>query len=401
MLLVAAVGAGPAAGQPVGRIATVTPMAADSGLSAEVRSMLDRLLADAAHRRPAPLGPGLAFQGVGWEAADGLPCGTSDLGVRLNAAVSAALPDGATGGSTAGLQAKGLLSTVLRGGYQVVKTGVRLTLSVLDVQTGAVVAESHRILKSIQNASELAGLEGAVLPPGAGNARDLAAVVRDAMGATRSDFDLQVTTARGGNSAYFEGESLTVQVAVERDCYLRLYHVSWATRTMTLIFPNRRERDAFVPAGTVRNVPEASKGAVFEIAKPYGVDAIVAIASSTPFGDEPQIGRQLDRAGSGDYVSENQVTDERARGVIAKGLVLHDAGGDSAPPSGEAGAGPSSAATGPVSPPEHVPATASAAEGATASQPAAAAGPVLQAARQMARATCFFTTLPSPKQVWR
>jgi uncharacterized protein DUF4384 len=277
---------------------------------------------------------------------------------------------------------------------------VRLTLSVLDAQTGAVVAESHRILKSIQGASELAALEGAVLPPGAGNARDLAAVVRDAIGTTRSDFELQVTTARGGNPAYFEGESLTVQVAAERDCYLRLYHLSWATRTMTLIFPNRRERDAFVAAGAVRNVPEVSKGAVFEIAKPYGVDAIVAIASSTPFGDEPQIARQLERAGSGDYVFESQVTDERARGVMAKGLVLHDAGVESAPPSGEAGAEPSSADTGPATPPmSSALATASASE--PAPRPVADAGSAPAPARQMARATCFFTTLPSPKQVWR
>lgn len=58
---------------------------------------------------------------------------------------------------------------------------------------------------------------------------------------------------------------------------------------MTLIFPNRSEQDGVLKAGEVRRVPGASQDYAFEVTKPYGVDAIFAVASLKPFGDEEEL----------------------------------------------------------------------------------------------------------------
>jgi hypothetical protein len=366
----------------------------DPAISEQIRGLVGQVLDRAPGTRSSA--PATAFAGIAWESEAGMPCGTSALGMRLDAEVDRALRDrGAL--VDGGIQGKGVLGTVLRGTYQVLKTGVRLSLSVLDAQTGRVVSEGHRILRP----SAWPSVMEAALPPGAAEARALATLLHDAVDATPTEFGLQIATARGANAAYFAGESLVVEVAAQKDCFVRLYHVSWETRTVTLIFPNRRERDGFLPAGSRRIVPDAARGAVFEVAPPYGVDAVVAVASATAFQDGETLDRQLASVSSIPYLAEARVSDDRAKGILAKGLVLHDEGAEASGPRASEETAPTAARTHDEPPPPPAPA-ASAPDSVQAPRDSGAqsgntpAAPSRSGSR-MARAVCFFTTLPGSR----
>lgn len=350
-----------------------------SAAAAELDSIVQTLLTRAAESAGNSGQPsGIRFVGVAWDAGDGTTAGTSELGLRIDDAVEGAL---VAQGAAAEPGSKGVGGRVLRGAFRVMRTGVKLTLSVVDSQSGGILAEVQSLLKP----SSLAGIAAdALLPPDHTNARMLAQLLQDTLGEAPAAFGIRVTTDRGENAAYFEGDRLHAFVEVDRDCYLRLYHISWGERALTLIFPNRSELNSFLPAGSRRQIPDDLNGAVFEVAKPYGVDAIVAVASTQPFADDVQVTAHLNGgpsvvpsvgsapAGSGApggpvaagaYLTQPDVSESQARGVFARGLIVRHQ--DPAP------AG--------VVPPDPSPWSPS---GAPPEQPA------------LARAVCYFTTLP-------
>lgn len=368
-------------------VATSPPPASATGsqagnppdVTSEMDSIVHTLLARAGGSNGSSGAPsGVRFAGVAWDAGDGMTAGTSELGLRIDDAVEGALRAHGAAGDPG---SKGVGGRVLRGAFRVMKTGVKLTLSVVDSQTGGILAEVQSLLKP----SSLAGIAtDALLPPDHTNARLLAQLLQDTLGETPAAFGIRLTTDRGENGAYFEGDRLHAFVEVDRDCYLRLYHISWRERALTLIFPNRSERNSFLPAGSRRQIPNDLNGAVFEVAKPYGVDAIVAVASTQPFADDVQVSAHLSGGpagaptvgsapggsgapggpvSAGAYLTQPNVSEAQARGVFARGLIVRHQ--DPAP------AG--------VVPPDPSPWSPS---GAPPEQPA------------LARAVCYFTTLP-------
>lgn len=365
------------------------PGATATGMDSLVQTLLVRAAQSAGSSSPLS---GIRFAGVAWDAGDGLSAGTSALGLRIDGAVEGAL---VAQGAAAEAGSKGVGGRVLRGAFQVLKSGVKLTLSVVDSQSGGILAEVQSLLKP----SSLAGIATeALLPPDHTNARLLAQLLQDTLGDTPAAFGIRVTTDRGENGAYFEGDRLHAVVEVDRDCYLRLYHISWSERALTLIFPNRSELNSFLPAGSRRQIPDDRNGAVFEVAKPYGVDAIVAVASTQPFADDAQVTAHLSGGspgvpgsgsmpaaggvvGAGPYLTQPGVSESQARGVFARGLVVHhqDPAG-----AGVAAGGFANAGTAAQIPPGTLP----------ADPPAWSPAAALPVPAALARAVCYFTTLP-------
>jgi hypothetical protein len=166
----------------------------------------------------------------------------------------------------------------------------------VNAQTGQVLSEARRMLSP----GALTSLPvDQYLPPGAGAARQLVQLVRESFAGGSSAFGLRISTDKGEQAAYYEGEALHVAVQADRDCYLRLYHISWSERALTLVFPNRNDRDSFVPAGSVKLIPSAGAGTTFEVSRPYGVDALIAVASAEPFDDDAWVNEQLGAPASG------------------------------------------------------------------------------------------------------
>ena len=275
----------------------------------------------------------IRFDGIAWETGEGVSAGTSQLGLTLDQALTSAL----TGrrmvvapGSLAG--SKGIGSTLLRGGFQVLKSGVQLSLMLVDANSGQVISKAQRLMNPA-NFISLAQEE--MLPPDAANARLLARLIGGSLGGASTAGGLQVSTNRGPQGAYAEGETLQVLVESDRDCYVRLYHISWSDRALTLVFPNRSDTDSYLAAGTLKSIPAQGTGVVFEVSKPYGVDALIAISSAAPFEDEAMVAAGLGGATAipssgaakgvtrvGDFLTRQGISEAQAKGVLAKGLLV-------------------------------------------------------------------------------
>lgn len=358
-----------------------------AGLVREMDSMVAELLAgDAAKRKLRSAGQRVSFEGMAWDVGAGQSAGTSPLGLRLGDAVGSALERRRISERPgAGPATRGLGGAIIKGAFGSVGSAVGVVLSMVDANSGRLLSEVRRRLEP-RALADLGMNE--LLPPNAQDAKLLAQLVSGSIGSGAQPFKLQVRTERGAHAAYFEGDRLHVEVEAERDCHLRLYHVSWTEKRLTLIFPNRSEPDARIAGGTSVRVPADGSAAVFDVAPPYGVDAIVAIASEEPFEDEAAVAERLageapeaepqplsdastapeaspEEVGglqpAGEFLTEPDVDEARTRGVLTRGLVVRHRA--------EPLADPGAAATG------------------LAATPSGGCGPV-------ARAVCYFTTLP-------
>jgi len=325
-------------------------------LRSEITSLVRDLDAVSARGTERNEGP-VRFEGIAWESPEGTIGGTSLLGAYLASEIAGA--ESRTHRIVSGPESvgeRGLVGSLLGGSFARLKDGIRVTLRLFDEASGLKVSEVSRVLGfDLFPASALDGIE----PPDAGNLRALAGLVEQYVGKNKSAFGLRVSTDRGKHAAYQEGESLAVYVEAEKDCHVRLYHVSWRDRTLTLIHPNRFSRDDEVRGGTVHRIPADTGEFMFEVSKPYGVDAILAVASETPFADDAEIASGWDGSSSGragratpsltgeqavqyesGYVVETRIDESRLKGVLDRGLVIRPStAGRQAPSSADGGEG--------------------------------------------------------------
>lgn len=278
-------------------------------------------------------------EGIAWESSDGQAFGTSALGAYLDQRVGESYSrrhpvtplEDAVG-------QRGLFGTLLGGAFRPLSDGIRLTLKLIDSASGQTLSEASKVLATdLFPAKVLQGIQ----PPDPDNLRSLGSLVEQTIGEAGSAFGLRVSTDRGKHAAYAEGEPVSVFVESERDCYVRLYHISWKEKRMTLIFPNRYARDDFVEGGVIRRIPSDPRAFAFEAAPPYGVDAIVAVASEAPFPDDAQVASGWDRENGaeegdtgledeGGYLVGRGIDAGRLEDVLRRGLVIRP-GQDVAP----------------------------------------------------------------------
>lgn len=338
------------------RTRSETPKAASGEVDASVMDGIVReLLAKARDHGSGPLRT-VAFDGVAWQTGAGISAGTSRLGLSMNHQLRTALARRSVTVVRPADGSKGIGGKLLRAAFGVAKAGIALSVSLIDARTGRVLSEARRVMRS----KLLGGLAGAdLLPPESETAASLARLVRQSLGSQPSAFQLTVTTDRGANAAYYVGEPLHATVQSDRDCYLRLYHISWTDKALTLIYPNRHESNGFVPGGTPVRLPGAAAGVTFEVAPPCGVDALVAVASTQPFGDESWVDSQFqegrgpagprrdtkaesaededeeeeeDSDDESAFITVRGIDEERASGLIARGLIVRPTGSETTSP---------------------------------------------------------------------
>lgn len=374
-------------------------------LDSATDQMVRELFAPAAGAKGLAGRSTVRFSGMGWETEAGI-AGTSGFGVRASEAVRRSLAS--QGVALAEPGSKGVGGTVLRGAFKLLKGGAQVSLALVDANTGRVLSEARRLLRP----ESYAGLVDRMLPPDAARALELTSLVRRSLGEGPSAFPIEITTDRGTHAAYFEGERLTLRLSAARDCWVRIFHVSGSERRLTLLYPNRSDTSAFLAAGTTIVAPSAGGGAIFEVAPPYGVDAIVALASETPFEDGEWVSGQLSARSpgdlasrgvqrAGDYLAAAEAGEDATRGVLARGLLVRHA----SPVANGAESGAALSTT--AGPDASMPSAPSDSPGAPTpiamdQFPAEAAIPGIRPPRSnspLARATCFFTTLPRPDGV--
>lgn len=403
-----------------------TDAAASPAFARTIDAMISELFGTSSGSKGVRRSGPVQFEGAAWQSGSGA-AGTSHFGLQMDRAVTDALAARhIESHSGTVLGSKGVGGNVLRGGFKLLKGGMHVSLSLVDANSGRVISEVRRMLSR----ESLTGLAmDHLIPPDAGNARALAQLVSQSLGGGASEFRLQVTTNRGPQGAFFEDDALRLSVQADRDCYLRLYHISWNDRTLTMIFPNQGDRDSFLPAGAPRQFPSPGSTAEFVVSKPYGVDAIIAIASSTPFEDDAWVSSQwassadtpaespaqpsapapavapvpeaptapdagLESRGvvrSGPYLATEHTTEARARDILAKGLIVRQGGAARPSTASRASAGGSVAQAAPSN--EF---SGNLQEGTGRTEPVTPAPrPATGAAKGMlAKASCYYTTLP-------
>ncbi|GHG32176.1 S-layer protein [Deinococcus indicus] len=101
-----------------------------------------------------------------------------------------------------------------------------------------------------------------------------------------SELNVKVWTDRdssgAGTPAYAPGEKIRLYTSVTQDAYVYLFNVD-PQGQVDLILPNRYQGGAnFLKANVVKAFPSAGDPFSFDIAAPYGVNKVLAVASRTP-----------------------------------------------------------------------------------------------------------------------
>ncbi|HCM28187.1 MAG TPA: hypothetical protein DIC34_16905 [Treponema sp.] len=168
-----------------------------------------------------------------------------------------------------------------------------------SIPRGVAVAPDPRAASTAKALSGLLG-PGAGAGGGGGDGATSAAARLDAL-------VVSLSTDRGPGGAYRDGEKLTVMATVNKDAYLKLYHVD-VDGNAKLIWPNRfGGGSGALRAGTAVTIPAPGDPFDFLLGPPYGTEFIKAVASTVPFADREADFQEL----GGD-----------ARGAITRGLSL-------------------------------------------------------------------------------
>ncbi|GGR31768.1 DUF4384 domain-containing protein [Deinococcus ruber] len=102
----------------------------------------------------------------------------------------------------------------------------------------------------------------------------------------QTNLSVQVWTDRDSSGTqtpnYFVGDHIRIYTTVNRDAYVYLFNVD-PNGQVDLILPNRYAGGAnYVRAGTVKAFPSSEDRFTFDIAAPYGLNKVLAVASTTP-----------------------------------------------------------------------------------------------------------------------
>ncbi|GHV10518.1 hypothetical protein FACS189491_00120 [Spirochaetia bacterium] len=92
------------------------------------------------------------------------------------------------------------------------------------------------------------------------------------------------------DAVYTGGEEMKITLAANKDCYFKVYYVD-ASGAMTLLYPNRRNRDNRLRANRERTIPESPMH--FTIDPPYGQENVIIYASDKPFDIEDASAAQI------------------------------------------------------------------------------------------------------------
>lgn len=102
----------------------------------------------------------------------------------------------------------------------------------------------------------------------------------------QTDLNVKVWTDKSASTSqvpnYTPGERIRLYTQVNRDAYVYLFNVD-PQGQVDLILPNRYAGGAnFVKANTVKAFPDSGDQFTFDIAAPYGLNKVLALASLTP-----------------------------------------------------------------------------------------------------------------------
>ncbi len=172
------------------------------------------------------------------------------------------------------------VDAVLYGNYFKEPNGaVRLHLEMASLTTGELVGSTDILVPS-QEVPPRIDLE----PPALGRTMNERKDLENLLAASKGSLLVRAVSSRGSGAVYKTGEDLTIHVFVNRDAYLKVYHID-VNGKIQLIFPNPYYRGNRIQGGTVVTIPDASYPFRFQLGPPYGTEFIKVVASTEQFLD--------------------------------------------------------------------------------------------------------------------
>lgn len=167
-------------------------------------------------------------------------------------------------------------AALLHGNYFDDGEWVRVRLQLTGLDDGVLVGSAElRIPKS-------ALPRGLVIDPEAKVVQQASSLSMVLPAAKPAGLKVSVSTERGANAVYRDGEMMVILVTVNKDAYAKVYHID-ADGKIQLIWPNRFGGSGRLAAGELVRIPGDGDPFMFRMKQPYGTEFIKVVASTRPF----------------------------------------------------------------------------------------------------------------------
>lgn len=204
--------------------------------------------------------------------------------------------------------------SIVRGRFFPGENGVKIAAEIALLNDGTIrettlEIPNHSLPPSLAAESAGSGIEPANLDQSLDSIRQ---VVTNQLDSVPSDFPVELRTIQG-KRAYIEGETIGFRIRSAEDCHLTvLCHQS--NGDSVVLFPNRWQKDTFVRALDVIEIPSPSDDFRMRIGPPFGSDIVEVIACSSASSIHQQLARQ---APTSTTTSPFHIT---TRGIIVEGI---------------------------------------------------------------------------------
>lgn len=171
--------------------------------------------------------------------------------------------------------------SILYGKYSQSDGGVLVTMSLTDLATGGLIAETRYLVQRGAFSQDIS------VQPSVATVQTATALSQLASGAGgqtvgADGLALSLSTNRGVGATYRDGEKLVLYITSNKDAYLKIYHID-VNGVAQLIWPNRFGGLGRIKAGEALTFPGRSDKFQYVLGRPFGTEYIKAVASTAPF----------------------------------------------------------------------------------------------------------------------
>ncbi|MGL1892646.1 MAG: DUF4384 domain-containing protein [Spirochaetaceae bacterium] len=168
-----------------------------------------------------------------------------------------------------------LVENIAYGNYWVHGNEIELNISVKNIKNSRVLYSE--VLKFPKNSIPV-GI--GTIPP---NFNNIVSLDKKLQG-VKNQKGFDVWPDKGNGSIYTNGEDMIINIFTPVSGYVKIYHIS-ADNQLTLVFPNKFDKNNKLQAGTHYTIGDGSYPFKFSLGKPFGTESLKAVFSAKQFSD--------------------------------------------------------------------------------------------------------------------
>ncbi len=169
------------------------------------------------------------------------------------------------------------LQLLLHGKFFESRTGVRVFIKLLDIETGIQIEEEEINFNLRDIPAEIS-----IRPDNYSDALYVIDELSGIMNSADGALAVKTWTRRGNGGTYKDGEQLVINFFSTKDCFIKIYHID-VNGNMQLIFPNPFFTNNFLKGNKIYKIPDSSYPFTFDLGAPFGTEFIKVLASTVQF----------------------------------------------------------------------------------------------------------------------